>query len=97
MHDLPDFVYFDHSIHVAKGVGCVSCHGRVDEMPLMRRASSLQMIWCLDCHREPEQHVRPVEEVFNMKWSAEDQIALGTQLVEAHDIQSRTNCSSCHR
>ena len=59
VHDLPDFVYFNHSIHVAKGVGCVSCHGRVDQMPLIRRSASLQMRWCLDCHREPERFVRP--------------------------------------
>ena len=59
VYDLPDFVYFDHSAHIGAGVGCVSCHGQVDEMPLMRQASSLQMLWCLDCHREPERFVRP--------------------------------------
>lgn len=64
VHDLPDFVYFDHSIHVAKGIGCESCHGRVDRMPLMRRAASLQMEWCLDCHRRPEPNVRPQSELF---------------------------------
>jgi Cytochrome c7 and related cytochrome c len=97
VHDLPDFVYFDHSIHIAKGVGCVSCHGRVDQMPLMRRASSLQMIWCLECHRAPERFVRPADQVFSMTWKAEDQVALGSELVAAHDIRSRTNCDSCHR
>ena len=97
IHDLPDYVYFDHSIHIAKGVGCVSCHGRVDQMPLMSQGSSLQMIWCLECHREPERHLRPVDQVFSMTWQAEDQIALGTELAAAHDVQSRISCSSCHR
>ena len=66
VHDLPDFVYFNHSIHVKKGVGCETCHGRVDQMPLMRQEQSLQMEWCLDCHREPEKYVRPRSEVFTM-------------------------------
>ncbi len=97
VNDLPDYVYFDHSIHVAKGVGCVSCHGRVDQMPLMRQAESLQMYWCLECHREPERFVRPRDQVFNMAWKADDQETLGAELVAAHDIHSRTSCSSCHR
>jgi len=67
VHDLPDFVYFDHSIHVQKGVGCVECHGRVDKMPLMWRAETLHMSWCLDCHRNPEPHIRPRELVFSME------------------------------
>ena len=66
MHDLPDFVYFNHSIHVKKGMGCETCHGRVDEMPLMLQENSLQMEWCLDCHRAPEQFVRPRSEIFTM-------------------------------
>lgn len=65
VHDLPDFVYFNHSIHIAKGVGCESCHGRVDEMPLMRRAASLHMEWCVKCHRHPERNVRPRDEIFH--------------------------------
>jgi hypothetical protein len=68
VHDLPDFVYFNHSIHVAKGVGCYSCHGPVDEMPLMYQENSLQMEWCLNCHREPEKFLRPKDQVFNMKY-----------------------------
>jgi formate-dependent nitrite reductase cytochrome c552 subunit len=68
IHDLPDFVYFNHSIHVAKGVGCYSCHGPVDEMPLMYQENSLQMEWCLNCHREPEKFLRPKDQVFNMKY-----------------------------
>src|SRR3954465_3931618 len=72
VHDLPDYAYFNHSIHVAKGVGCSPCHGRIDEMPLVYQASSLQMEWCLQCHRNPEKFVRPKEEVFNMKWPAQN-------------------------
>jgi hypothetical protein len=97
VNDLPDFVYFDHSIHVAKGVGCVSCHGRVDEMPLLYRAETLQMEWCLECHRHPERFVRPREEVFDLAWTAEDQRELGPRLVAEHSIRSKTSCSTCHR
>lgn len=97
VYDLPDFVYFDHSIHVAKGIGCASCHGRVDQMPLMMQAVSLQMIWCLECHRHPERFVRPREAVFDMTWKAEDQAALGSSLVSEYGIRSKTSCSTCHR
>jgi hypothetical protein len=100
VHDLPDFVYFDHSIHVAKGVGCASCHGRVDRMPLMLQASSLQMEWCLDCHRRPQDFIRPKSEVFNMSYAAEDQATVGARLVSEHAVQTSyalTNCSICHR
>jgi len=68
VHDLPDFVYFNHSIHVNKGIGCASCHGRVDEMPLMYMENSLQMEWCLDCHRNPGKNLRPTAETYNMAW-----------------------------
>jgi hypothetical protein len=68
VHDLPDFVYFNHSIHVNKGIGCASCHGRVDEMPLMYMQNSLQMEWCLDCHRNPAKNLRPTSEIYNMAW-----------------------------
>ena len=68
VHDLPDFVYFHHGIHVQKGVGCVSCHGRVDQMPLTWKEEPMTMEWCLDCHRHPEQHLRPKEAVFLMDW-----------------------------
>lgn len=98
VHDLPDFVYFDHSIHVQKGIGCVTCHGRVDQMPQMWREHSLDMEWCLECHRQPERFVRPREDVFNMAWEpAEDQRALGLQLVQDYNIASLTSCSVCHR
>ena len=97
VNDLPDFVYFNHSIHLAKGVGCATCHGRVDKMPLMLQAASLQMEWCLDCHRAPEKYVRPREEVFNMAWQSEHQERLGPRLVAEYDIQSLVSCSVCHR
>jgi hypothetical protein len=98
VHDLPDFAYFNHSIHVSKGIGCSTCHGRVDRMPLVWQEKSLQMEWCLDCHRHPERYVRPREEVFNMEYqSPPDQITLGAQLVKEYKIQSLTSCSTCHR
>lgn len=97
VHDLPDFVYFDHSVHVAKGIGCASCHGRVDLMNLTSQESTLHMEWCLSCHRGPESFVRPRSEVFNMEWSAADQLELGRALVEEHDINARDDCTVCHR
>ena len=98
VHDLPDFVYFDHSIHVNKGVGCETCHGRVDKMPLTWQKASLQMEWCLDCHRHPEQYVRPRDAVFQMGYEPPvDQETLGRQLVKEYKIQSLTSCSTCHR
>lgn len=97
VNDLPDFVYFDHSIHIAKGIGCVSCHGRVDRMPLMMQAESLQMLFCLGCHRHPERFVRPKEAVFDMTWEPEDQETLGPRLVTEYGIKSKTSCYTCHR
>jgi len=98
VHDLPDFVSFDHSIHVQKGIGCATCHGRVDEMPLMWQEHSLQMEWCLECHRAPERFVRPRSQVFTMDWQASaSQAALGQQLVQEYHIVSMTSCSVCHR
>jgi hypothetical protein len=70
VHDLPDFVYFSHEIHVNKGIGCESCHGRVDEMPLMYEQNTLQMEWCLDCHRNPAKNIRPTSQIYNMAWEA---------------------------
>jgi hypothetical protein len=72
VHDLPDFAYFNHSVHVAKGIGCVTCHGQVDRMPLMFQQASLQMEWCLECHKDPAKNVRPREEVFNLNWDPLD-------------------------
>jgi hypothetical protein len=98
VHDLPDFVYFNHSIHVKKGVGCTTCHGQVDQMPLMMQVNTLFMGWCLECHRNPENYVRPREEVFSVSWvPPSNQKELGRRLVEEYRIKSRTNCSSCHR
>lgn len=98
VHDLPDFVYFDHSIHLKKGMGCVTCHGRVDVMPLTWREHSLYMEWCLECHRAPERFVRPREQVVSMDWQPPaDQLALGRKLVKEYKLQKRTSCSTCHR
>jgi len=100
VHVLPDYVYFDHSIHVAKGVGCSTCHGAVDRMPLMRQAAPLTMGWCLDCHRHPEAAIRPRDKVFDMKWTPpEDQIAQGRRLMTEYHINTEhlTDCSKCHR
>ena len=98
VHDLPDFVYFDHSIHVNKGVGCTTCHGQVDRMPLMWQEKSLQMEWCLDCHRQPERYVRPRSAVFSVDYVPPvNQLELGTRLVADYHIQKLTSCSTCHR
>jgi hypothetical protein len=98
VHDLPDFTYFDHSVHLKRGVGCASCHGRVDQMPLMRRHADLSMGWCLDCHRDPTPHLRPTGEVFNMAWKPpEDQTLAGKRLADARHIQVLEGCSYCHR
>jgi hypothetical protein len=101
VHDLPDFVYFNHSIHVRKGVGCETCHGRVDRMPLMMQKSTLQMEWCLDCHRDPARYVRPRDQITTMGYvPAEAQSAIGPRLVAEYKIAPKeqlTNCSVCHR
>ena len=98
VHDLPDFVYFDHSIHVNRGVGCTTCHGAVDKMPLMWQEQSLQMEWCLDCHRNPEKYVRPRDMVFRVDYvQPANQLDVGTRLVAEYQIQKLTSCSTCHR
>lgn len=98
VHDLPDFVFFNHSIHVNKGIGCASCHGRIDLMPLTYKVNTLYMNWCLDCHREPEKFVRPREEVFNMAYEPPaNQMELGRKLVAEYKIQKLTDCWTCHR
>lgn len=98
VHDLPDYVYFNHSIHVQKGVACVSCHGRVDQMPLMSKTHSLYMKWCLECHRAPERNVQPKDEVFVMKEPQTDP-ERGLELVHSFGIQKKKleDCSICHR
>ena len=100
VYDLPDYVYFDHSIHVAKGVGCSTCHGDVSAMPLTERAVTLQMRWCLDCHTAPEKYLRPTGEIFNGSWQpTAEQLDHGGALVGLYHIQKQqlTNCSVCHR
>ena len=99
--NLPEFVYFDHSIHVQKGVGCATCHGPVDHMPLMRQHGTLLMEWCLDCHRHPERALRPREAVFDVKWEPPpDQDERGRRLAKEYglrDTRYLTTCSVCHR
>ena len=109
VNDLPDFVYFNHSIHIAKGVGCNTCHGPVDRMPLMFNQASLQMEWCLDCHRAPEKYLRPREQVFNMRYEQpsafkpvsldgktyNEQISLGKALVSKYKLRSVQDITSC--
>jgi len=98
VHDLPDFVYFNHSIHVARGVGCVACHGRIDTMDTVRQVAPLSMGWCLDCHRAPEKYLRPPELVTSMDWRPDgDRLELGRQLRKKNDINPSTDCITCHR
>ncbi|NDJ14691.1 MAG: cytochrome C [Acidobacteriia bacterium] len=98
VHDLPDYVYFNHSIHVKKGVGCETCHGRVDKMPIMYQQSNMQMRWCVECHREPEKFVRPREFITKMGYEpAEPQEVLGPKLVKEYNIQKLETCWTCHR
>ena len=95
---VPDFVYFNHSIHVNKGVGCVTCHGPVGDMPLTWRANTLQMGWCLDCHRNPEQHLRPRDKITTMGYEpSEPQEQLGARLVKEYHVQKLDTCWTCHR
>jgi hypothetical protein len=99
VHDLPDFVYFNHSIHVRKGVGCETCHGRVDRMPLVFQAKSLQMEWCLDCHRDPSRYVRPADQIVTMGYVRPASVN-GADLVRDYKIAGvaeLTSCSVCHR
>ena len=101
VHNLPGFVYFNHSIHVNKGVGCSTCHGKVDEMPLMWQAATLQMQWCLDCHRKPEEILRERDKVFDMTWAPpSDQAERGKKLAELYHVakpEHLTTCYVCHR
>jgi hypothetical protein len=98
VHDLPDFVYFNHSIHIKKGVGCETCHGRIDQMQGIYQVRSLLMEWCLDCHRAPEKYVRPRAAVFEMGYEPDgNQLEVGRELVKQYQIQSLTSCSTCHR
>jgi hypothetical protein len=97
VHDLADFVYFNHAAHISKGVGCASCHGDVTKMNLTYSVAPLSMGWCLDCHRNPASAIRPKDKIYDTTWKAEDQQALGAKLVEEYHVQPRTDCSTCHR
>ena len=109
VHDLPDYVYFNHGIHVAKGVGCTSCHGRIDQMPAVYQVSSLQMEWCLACHRQPERFLRDKKDIYNMEYNAEnhlaenkteERLAVGRAKKAEYRVRSAaqlTSCSTCHR
>lgn len=96
VHNLPDYAYFNHAIHVNMGVGCETCHGRIDRMEVVAQQEPLSMSWCLDCHRNPEKYVRPVEEVTTMGYEAENQLELGRKLVAKHNIHPPTYCQGCH-
>ena len=101
VHRLADYVYFNHSIHVSKGVGCSTCHGQINQMPLVFQDSPLNMQWCLDCHNNPEQALRPKDQVYNMDWKAPaNQAEIGHQFAIERKIRPSvelTNCSTCHR
>lgn len=100
VHLLPDYVYFNHSIHISKGMGCSYCHGGVDIMPLTWQVSTLRMDWCLDCHRAPQKYIRPRDQVFNMRWTPPaNQLEMGARLVKEYNIATTrmTDCFTCHR
>ena len=99
VYGLPDYVYFDHSIHIAKGVGCTECHGPIGDMPLTWKATTLYMSWCLSCHRDPAPHLRPLNEVFNPHWRRSPDTPSGAELMAAYHIHTETlsDCGTCHR
>ena len=98
VHDLPDFAYFNHSVHINAGVGCISCHGNVAQMEVVEQKEKLSMGWCLDCHRDPEPNLRPVSEVTNMDWVAPaNQAEVGKLLRASKNINPPKDCSGCHR
>ncbi len=103
VHDLPDYAFFDHSAHVTRGIGCVSCHGRVDTMEVVSQVQPLSMAWCLDCHRNPEKHLRPPAEATNMRWAPPEgdtpdaRHAFGKRFKADNHINPPTDCSTCHR
>ena len=97
VHDLPDYAYFNHAAHVNRGVGCVSCHGRIDKMEVVFQHEPLSMSWCIDCHREPEQHLRPLDQITNMTWAPENQLEVGHSVMEELGVAPRESCSTCHR
>jgi hypothetical protein len=96
VHNLPDFVYFNHSIHVNKGVGCVTCHGRVDQMAAIEQVEPLTMKWCLDCHRDPAPYLRPLDQIVSVTYQRRSP-GEGERLVREYAVHTRTSCSTCHR
>ena len=97
VHDLPDYVFFNHSIHVNKGIGCASCHGRVDQMPIMYEQNSLQMEWCLECHRDPAKHLRPTSQIYNMAWeepTSDKPVWCGTNGLSGVPTAQMVNCTA---
>jgi hypothetical protein len=100
VNDLPDYAYFDHSIHVSKGIGCSTCHGRIDQMPLTRKAQTLYMKWCIECHRDPQRFIRPRDKIFDMTWRPSADRRESAQLIAQYHIDTTgrlTDCSTCHR
>ncbi|MBC2595048.1 cytochrome c3 family protein [Ruficoccus amylovorans] len=100
VHDTPDYVYFNHSVHVNRGVSCVECHGQVNEMEIVEQRQPLSMAFCLDCHRNPENFLRPPDEVYNLNWKPENttaQLEMGEKFVHDWKVQPPESCSGCHR
>ncbi len=98
IHKLPDYVYFDHSVHLRAGVGCASCHGNINQLEVVKQNMPLSMSWCLDCHRNPDTHLRPVSEITNMYWTPpDDQMELARIIRAEEDINPNSDCSACHR
>ncbi|MEM0967106.1 MAG: cytochrome c3 family protein [Verrucomicrobiota bacterium] len=100
VHKAPDYVYFNHAVHVNRGISCVECHGEVNEMEVVYHAKSLSMAFCLECHREPEKYIRPVDKVYDLAWkpeSEEAQLAMGEELVQHWKVNPPESCSGCHR
>src|SRR5690606_40674766 len=101
VHEMPDYVFFNHSVHVNRGISCVACHGRIDQMEVVQHSEPLSMSFCLDCHRNPENHIRPVEEVTNLGYQAPGgpagQVEQGTKFVHDWNVMPPQSCSGCHR
>ncbi|MFQ6610576.1 MAG: cytochrome c3 family protein [Fidelibacterota bacterium] len=98
IHKTPDYAFFNHSAHIKRGVGCRSCHGRIDQMDVVMQVQPLSMGWCLDCHRNPDMHLRPLDQITNMEWLApENQLLLADQYKDERNIKPPTDCTGCHR
>lgn len=98
IHELPDYAYFDHSVHIGAGVGCSSCHGDIAAMEVVQQAEPLSMAWCLDCHRNPDPHLRPADQIYNTAWKpGADQLVAAAELRAERQIAPPEDCSACHR